>query len=813
MHGEFACTSKACAPPPVGTGGSLPSSVGTVARAALNGDRSGMVARAYAALGFDARPRTVSSAELTHLVRQGKVRESWRGISRAEGEDVVPEDVARSYERSSRHPVVEGSYGSGTYVAFGKGGEREARDYAGSKGAVVRIGIPPKMGTFPVLREVTEVLDRMAQGGKGVSMFEKRNVAQGARLYKSLTDEGFSDGEIRTLASDSAVVGMMLGWDGVYVSAGDTVGYALVWNRGATVVDRDVSLTASVRVGFVDGGLVFACTEHGEFACSSKACAPPPVGTGGSLPSGSTKSADSTKKAFKLSEPLLPGMANPIFRARELMERGFSKEALEKAVQEWSEFWPDKPSVRTRVSVDVLNKILDDDGVIKTQHETGESKGWLDPKLRDLAEFVMFGVRYTRPKYGYIAEWGDRILTEWGTMTQYGNIVLEFKPDVLKRTTVTMDDSLLPVPYFGSPAPLLVADVKRSSPERLAAAHRQAVVSHYTEEALYDAPEYVEAQIHGDLNLRDVERIYVSDDPEQGGVDDSEIERIRSRFKSLGFDIEIVVYDEIEGFSVCALHEEFACKSKACAPPPVGTGGSLPSGSNERWTGGEATVPVVPKTPLRITAENTQVKWPNNLDDILDVIGPDREPYPEGFKVSELQAKALTQIGTGWAIGGSDTVPTLRKFARQAIEDGVDLVANGDGPRGDYREFRTNVARVLTVIRSAPVSTVWRGLQVSEEVLEQFKVGGTYSEVLATGTGRRPLAESFARGKFKSGEARSGTRKVLLKITGRNVPIVEQTEHVHLVSLSDERFISGDFRITSIEEGEMTIIEVEQIDG
>lgn len=41
-----------------------------------------------------------------------------------------------------------------------------------------------------------------------------------------------------------------------------------------------------VTVGFVSGALVASCELHGEFACTSKACAPPPVGRGGSLPSG-----------------------------------------------------------------------------------------------------------------------------------------------------------------------------------------------------------------------------------------------------------------------------------------------------------------------------------------------------------------------------------------------------------------------------------------------------------------------------------------------------------------------------------------------
>jgi hypothetical protein len=59
-------------------------------------------------------------------------------------------------------------------------------------------------------------------------------------------------------------------------------------------------LTASVRIGIGDGVMVFACETHGEFACTSRLCAPPPVGSGGSLPSGgsssSSGSGSSTRK-------------------------------------------------------------------------------------------------------------------------------------------------------------------------------------------------------------------------------------------------------------------------------------------------------------------------------------------------------------------------------------------------------------------------------------------------------------------------------------------------------------------------------------
>lgn len=39
---------------------------------------------------------------------------------------------------------------------------------------------------------------------------------------------------------------------------------------------------------WLEGEDEFACEEHGEFACNSKSCAPPPVGTGGSISTGSS---------------------------------------------------------------------------------------------------------------------------------------------------------------------------------------------------------------------------------------------------------------------------------------------------------------------------------------------------------------------------------------------------------------------------------------------------------------------------------------------------------------------------------------------
>lgn len=58
------------------------------------------------------------------------------------------------------------------------------------------------------------------------------------------------------------------------------------------------------------GNFVLACEAHGEFACKSKACAPPPVGTGGSLPSGRSRSGGGGKRRTEFGKRIAKMIAD-----------------------------------------------------------------------------------------------------------------------------------------------------------------------------------------------------------------------------------------------------------------------------------------------------------------------------------------------------------------------------------------------------------------------------------------------------------------------------------------------------------------------
>jgi hypothetical protein len=153
----------------------------------------------------------------------------------------------------------------------------------------------------------------------------------------------------------------------------------------------------------------------------------------------------------------------------------------------------DKPSIRIRVSAEVLDHVLTD-GRFKTQHETGRSGGSFSPNLRDDHEERMFGAPKTRPVYGYTPAQTDSGRVSYENQSIYGEISVVLKPEVAARTTLTLGDSLYtPKP----PAPVIATDVHKVSDERLVAAATNLG---------YTAP-YIEAQIHGGVTVDDIDHV------------------------------------------------------------------------------------------------------------------------------------------------------------------------------------------------------------------------------------------------------------------------------------------------------------------
>jgi hypothetical protein len=342
------------------------------------------------------------------------------------------------------------------------------------------------------------------------------------------------------------------------------------------------------------------CTDCGEFACNSRACAPPPVGRGGSLPSGSGSS--------------LPNGADPEPYAQALIKRWREAGILEDGIKDRKRAWdtriPKDPVVRMRIGVNQLDLVLHDDGVFKSQHETGSSGGYFGPETRERRESEMFSAANTRPKYGYLAE-RDQPSRNSKSLSFYGDITVEFKDEVAKRTTFTVGDSL-----SSGLAAMRVSDAHTSTVERMAA-------------TLQSGGSYIEAQIHGNLTMNDVVRIYVTKrdyydiDYESRYYKDEPSPVIRQLAEKYP-DIEIVITDDpmTVSFSACEEHGEFECKSRACAPPPVGRGGSLPSGGSGKFS-----------------PRNGADPEPFAREKISELMGQSSESYEDDVRESESEWK------------------------------------------------------------------------------------------------------------------------------------------------------------------------------
>ncbi len=163
---------------------------------------------------------------------------------------------------------------------------------------------------------------------------------------------------------------------------------------------------------------------------------------------------------------------------------------------------PSKP-VSLRASSSVLDAILDS-GRFKSQFETGVSNAVLDQELRAKAENRGLGVAKDlppdqRPIYGYIPNpQFDRYLK------QYGDLVVEFKPEVRSRATVLMGDSLTPM-NSGEGVPSPLNSLRKASWDGNITSLYETAKGH--EEWVMTGMEYVEVQIHGQAKVSDVARI------------------------------------------------------------------------------------------------------------------------------------------------------------------------------------------------------------------------------------------------------------------------------------------------------------------
>lgn len=110
-----------------------------------------------------------------------------------------------------------------------------------------------------------------------------------------------------------------------------------------------------------------------------------------------------------------------------------------------------KTRVCVRIPASVLPQMFEA-GRLKTQFETGSSRGDYAPEARSVAEERAFGIPReagagSRPIYGFLAEdlthpRYQHIGEFWKGVSHYGAVTLELKDDVRPRTTFSGGDSL-----------------------------------------------------------------------------------------------------------------------------------------------------------------------------------------------------------------------------------------------------------------------------------------------------------------------------------------------------------------------------------
>jgi hypothetical protein len=157
--------------------------------------------------------------------------------------------------------------------------------------------------------------------------------------------------------------------------------------------------------------------------------------------------------------------------------------------------------VRKRCTPEGLAGILRDQRV-RTVFETGTTRGVSNLEYRRQTESALFGIGYgadarRRPIYGYLQG------SEEDALYDFGPVVLHLSSSVAERTTVTIGDTLWQTDNGTLPclAPTPLADPTD------AALHTDSDFAGATTIAETTPAGYSEAQIHGGVELADIESV------------------------------------------------------------------------------------------------------------------------------------------------------------------------------------------------------------------------------------------------------------------------------------------------------------------
>lgn len=299
--------------------------------------------------------------------------------------------------------------------------------------------------------------------------------------------------------------------------------------------------------------------------------------------------------------------------ARELADVGHRPEQVLAAVVRHGRltvnFHPDRLCVDGRTVASALTE----DGVYRSQFVTGISNGGLSPYPggdRDRWEHLMFGGAYQRPAVlpAHRPTYGGLNLLDHpdGACPRFGSCHLRLRPEVLARATFSLGDSHLGPEVVGTAdafeavlAGLLSTTVATGGCLGRAGTDVATVVR-----TVLDAPgtpatvgraldDYVEAQIHGVLDLtRDVEEL-VADPSFAGTPTGATLEQIAHRYGfplrwHPGFTLAVDQVDaEFRGPAIpvlaARLHREFARPGAPVDAALIGRGAVSAVTEPERW--------------------------------------------------------------------------------------------------------------------------------------------------------------------------------------------------------------------------------------
>jgi hypothetical protein len=300
---------------------------------------------------------------------------------------------------------------------------------------------------------------------------------------------GLADGRAGPVVGQRAARAALMGYDAV---VHETNGYVLVLNRGALLV-QDEPISDVIRVEPEYRSVAQRAqvrNERGEFASA-----------GPRLP---------INEEFVLQRHDAAERSAAMWGGRRGMsaaEYRTQAEAVLKTMLAGSE-------IRMRVPSNVLDDIFES-GHVKNQFETNTSGGVLAPELRRLWERQLFGIpkeadAAERPVYGYIAS-KDAPTGENDSdgVAMYGDAILRLKDGARQRATVVFGDSVQ-----AEQAVSRMDDPKLEStntfdefPGLSSFAERWDPM---TWKKSWDAPMYIEAQVHGGVQASDIEEVVLT---------------------------------------------------------------------------------------------------------------------------------------------------------------------------------------------------------------------------------------------------------------------------------------------------------------